>query len=216
MPGMLVICDFDGTVTQFDTLNHLATRFAPEVFARVEGRLVSGELSLREVLAAELGGMVVGHDEVVRAAVEEVPLRAGFAEFVAGVREAGHRLVLVSAGFRQLIEPMLANAGLDADVELVANDVEFTDRGGVVTFRDSPTCGVCGEQCKRAEVDLMRRPGETVAYIGDGFSDRCGATAADIVFARAGLASYLDGRGVAYTWFDDFVEVGTALEQRCE
>jgi 2-hydroxy-3-keto-5-methylthiopentenyl-1-phosphate phosphatase len=50
-----------------------------------------------------------------------------------------------------------------------------------------------------------------VVYVGDGYSDRCAAQAADRVFARRALARYLDERGVAYEPFEDFHEVDRAL-----
>ena len=48
-------------------------------------------------------------------------------------------------------------------------------------------------------------------YAGDGFSDRCVALAASRVFARDGLATYLDDRGVAFEPFEDFHDVLRAL-----
>jgi 2-hydroxy-3-keto-5-methylthiopentenyl-1-phosphate phosphatase len=49
-------------------------------------------------------------------------------------------------------------------------------------------------------------------YVGDGFSDRCGAEASDLVFARRGLAAYLGERGVPFEPFDDFFQVVRRLE----
>ena len=48
-------------------------------------------------------------------------------------------------------------------------------------------------------------------YVGDGYSDRCAALAAERVFARRGLARDLEAEGVAYEPFDDFVSVRAAL-----
>jgi 2-hydroxy-3-keto-5-methylthiopentenyl-1-phosphate phosphatase len=50
-----------------------------------------------------------------------------------------------------------------------------------------------------------------VAYIGDGYSDRCAAIAADRRFARRFLAQDLDELGLPYTPFDDFHTVREAL-----
>ena len=50
-----------------------------------------------------------------------------------------------------------------------------------------------------------------VVYVGDGYSDRCAAQAADRIFARDGLARYLDEQGVAYELFDDLHDVARAL-----
>jgi 2-hydroxy-3-keto-5-methylthiopentenyl-1-phosphate phosphatase len=48
-------------------------------------------------------------------------------------------------------------------------------------------------------------------YVGDGYSDRCAAELADLVFARRGLARYLDERGLAYEPFDDFHQIAERL-----
>jgi 2-hydroxy-3-keto-5-methylthiopentenyl-1-phosphate phosphatase len=53
--------------------------------------------------------------------------------------------------------------------------------------------------------------GGPFAYVGDGYSDRCVALAADRVFARDGLADYLEERGVVYERFDTLREVAAAL-----
>jgi len=45
----------------------------------------------------------------------------------------------------------------------------------------------------------------------DGYSDRCAALAAERIFARDGLARYLEGRGVAYEPFTDFHGIAVAL-----
>jgi 2-hydroxy-3-keto-5-methylthiopentenyl-1-phosphate phosphatase len=50
-------------------------------------------------------------------------------------------------------------------------------------------------------------------FVGDGYSDRCAALAADRVFARDGLAHYLDDRGVAYEPFADFHDLLEALSR---
>ncbi len=49
------------------------------------------------------------------------------------------------------------------------------------------------------------------AFVGDGVSDRCIALAANRVFARAGLATWLDRQGVPYEPFEDFFDVAAAL-----
>ena len=73
--------------------------------------------------------------------------------------------------------------------------------------RELPVCSVCGQPCKRSSFP----PDGEVVYVGDGYSDRCGALAADRVFARRGLATYLDEQGVAYEPFDDLHTVAAAL-----
>ena len=114
---------------------------------------------------------------------------------------------MISAGFRELIAPVLAREGVRLDV--LANTVDARPDGWRVRFRDEASCATCGEPCKRGGL-----AGEPYVYVGDGYSDRCAALAAERVFARDGLAGYLDEQGVAYEPFDDLNDVVEALERQ--
>lgn len=212
---MLIICDFDGTVTARDTNSTLARRFAPEAFASLEGRLATRELTLREVLASEFANVTVGLDALLEEALQ-IPFRAGFAEFLDAADQFGATVVLLSSGFREFIVPMLAREGLADRVDLLANSISFNGSGGQVAWRELPTCELCGEPCKRHDVAQLRArhatDGRTVAFVGDGFSDRCGAESADVVLARDSLARYLDERGLGYQHWEDFDDVMRLLE----
>ncbi|MCW2950636.1 MAG: mtnX [Thermoleophilia bacterium] len=214
---MLIICDFDGTVSARDTNSHLSRRFAPDVSKSLEGRLAARELSVREVLQAEFEHITATLDEVVSVACT-IPLRDGFVEFLDAADDGGHDVVLLSSGFRQIIEPMLERGGAARRVPLIANDIEFTGAGANITWRELPACDVCGEACKRYEVEGMRREvgaggrrPDVVVFVGDGFSDRCGADVADRIFARDSLARWLDDHSVAWEAWDDFFDVSRAL-----
>ena len=205
----LVVVDFDGTITVEDTLVAIVQAHAPEVFEEVEDALMAGRISLRECIRREFEAVAGNHDEIVGEAVARTRVRAGFAPFVSAARAAGHRLVVVSSGFESIIRPVLAREGVEG-LDVVAHEVHFTDAGGVVEFRHGEDCDVCGEQCKRSVVTSMN-DGADVVYIGDGYSDHCAAMAADRVFARRGLARYLDGAGAAYEPFEDFTDVRAAM-----
>jgi 2-hydroxy-3-keto-5-methylthiopentenyl-1-phosphate phosphatase len=213
--SMLIICDFDGTVTARDTNSTLARRFAPDAYADLEGRLASRELTLRQVLSAEFEHVSAPLDHVVDEALK-IPFRDGFAQFLDAADASGARVVLLSSGFHELIEPMLAREGLGGRVPLLANRISFDGRGGRVTWRELPTCELCAEPCKRHDVARLRHQhagsgNDPVVFVGDGFSDRCGAESADRVLARDSLASYLDERGHPFEPWDDFDDVARML-----
>jgi 2-hydroxy-3-keto-5-methylthiopentenyl-1-phosphate phosphatase len=92
------------------------------------------------------------------------------------------------------------------ELDVRANRIDPQPGGWRVVWRDSSTCEVCGDACKRGGLP----PGEVV-FVGDGYSDRCAALAAARVFARDGLAEYLAEQGVAFEPFDDLRDVATAL-----
>ncbi len=205
----LIVVDFDGTITERDTLDEMCRIYAPEAWAAAENDLQRRTMTLREVIAAEFAPIVGDHDTIVSETVDRARVRAGFAGFVRAAEAAGDRVVVVSSGFESIIRPILEREGLGR-LEVFAHDVRFTPEGGVVDFRHGEPCPVCGEECKRSVVDAMRN-GREVVYVGDGYSDRCGAQAADVRFARGTLASYLDREGVRYISFDDFTTVRDAL-----
>ena len=132
--------------------------------------------------------------------VEHVEVRSGLHEVAALAP------LVISAGFHELIEPVLAREGVE--LEVLANRVEARPDGWVVRFRDETACATCGEPCKRGSL-----AGEPYVYVGDGYSDRCAALAADRVFARDALAGHLDGLGVAYEPFDDLRDVAAAVRR---
>jgi len=191
----LLVLDWDGTVTEVDTLHLVLEEFGDrEIYARVEGAL-GRTMTLNEVIAAEFATVTAPLGEVVAWLLEKARIRPGFAELV-----RTHRPLIVSSGFHETIEPLLAREGVLEAVELRANRLDPQADGWRVLFRTEHECGTCGEPCKRE--DLPK--GGEVVFAGDGYSDRCAALAADRVFARDGLASWLKSRSVPFEPLTDF------------
>jgi 2-hydroxy-3-keto-5-methylthiopentenyl-1-phosphate phosphatase len=208
----LIVVDFDGTITERDTQDGLLERYAPEAYVEAERGLAEGRLTLRECMEQEFAPVRGHHDAIVAETVEAARVRDGFREFVEAMEAAGNRLVVVSGGFESVIRPVLERAGA-AHLPVIAHEFRITPEGTTLDFRADADCDVCGEECKRGVVASMR-DGLPVAYIGDGYSDRCAAIAADRRFARRFLAKDLDELGLEYTQFDDFHTVREALLAR--
>jgi 2-hydroxy-3-keto-5-methylthiopentenyl-1-phosphate phosphatase len=198
---MTLILDWDGTVTVDDTLIVALREFGNwQVYLEASAALRRGEITLHEEIRRDAESITAPIDEVAGWLRENLELRPGFH----GLAEA-YRPLIVSSNFRQLIEPILEREGVELEVR--ANDVTWSPAGWRATFRNGDVCGTCGEPCKRADLPA---DGEVV-YVGDGYSDRCAAQAADRIFARDSLARYLDEQGVAYEPFDDLDDVARAL-----
>jgi 2-hydroxy-3-keto-5-methylthiopentenyl-1-phosphate phosphatase len=190
--------DWDGTVTVGDSLVQVIHEFGdPALLAELEPR-VGVDLTLHEEIALEFRAVTAPLAEVVDWVVEHVEVRPGLREL------AELRPVVVSAGFAELIEPVLGREGIE--LEVLANRVEASPHGWRVHFRDEAACATCGEPCKRGGL-----AGEPYVYVGDGYSDRCAALAAEGVFARDSLAAYLGEKGVPFEPFDDLLGVASLL-----
>lgn len=202
---MRLVLDWDGTVTETDSLWMALDAFGdPEVFARVEGALTRGELSFRDVMELEFASVTAPVDEVAAFLVREVRIRPGFAELARGFDP-----LLLSSGFHELIEPVLAREGVALEVR--ANRLDPRPDGWRIRWRDPEPCPVCGDLCKRRSL-----PEAPLAYAGDGYSDRCAALLAERVFARDGLARWLAEEGRAFEPLEDFYELAAALRRTGE
>jgi 2-hydroxy-3-keto-5-methylthiopentenyl-1-phosphate phosphatase len=199
-PELQLVLDWDGTVTERDTQWMLLEEFGDrEVFARVEEELQSGRMTHREVMEVEYATVRVPVEAAAAWLVENARIRAGFHEVV----ERFDPLIL-SSGLHELIEPLLAREGVHARVR--ANRLDPRPDGWRLIWTSDSECAVCGQPCKRGSL-----PEGDVVYVGDGFSDRCAARAAARVFARDGLAHYLEREGVPYEPFIDFHALAAAL-----
>jgi 2-hydroxy-3-keto-5-methylthiopentenyl-1-phosphate phosphatase len=199
LPRPTLVVDWDGTVTERDILERVVLEFGdPKVYARTEAEL-GRTLTHDDVLAIEVGTVRAPLHRVVDFVVREARLRPGFRELA-----KRRRPLVVSAGFRELIEPVLTREGIEVDLR--ANRVDARPDGWRVRFRETARCESCGEACKR-----LALPAGEVVFVGDGYSDRCAALAADRVFATDSLARYLDSVDAAYEPFEDFHDVARAL-----
>jgi 2-hydroxy-3-keto-5-methylthiopentenyl-1-phosphate phosphatase len=200
---MRLVLDWDGTVTERDTLDLVLEEFGDkEIYERVEAELEAGRMTLNEVIAAEFATVTAPLDQVVWHVVEQARVRPGFTELA-----RTHRPLIVSSGFHELIEPVLGREGLLDAVELRANSIEARPDGWRAYFRVTGCCEACGEPCKRGDLPT----GVEVVYAGDGHSDHCVSLAADRVFATDGLARWLDEQGVPYRPLTDFHALAAEL-----
>jgi 2-hydroxy-3-keto-5-methylthiopentenyl-1-phosphate phosphatase len=209
---LLIACDFDGTITQRDTLHVVVERYGEaDLWATFEVPLREGRMTVEEAMEAEFAAVRATPDEVRDTVRTHAPVRDGFAQLVTWCEARGHRFVVMSNGFRSVIAPVLADAGLD-HLPIVANDATFRIEGTTIHWSDrGERCGVCQRPCKRQPLRELHR-GEEVVFIGDGISDRCVSAVADVVFARDFLAEHCSSVGTAFHAFSDFHDVRRHLE----
>ena len=175
-PPLKLVLDWDGTITVRDTLWMLMERFGDQSRLRPHrGRARRRRSRFRDVMEVQMATITAPLDEAVAFLVAEARVRDGFAALAERYRPA-----VLSSGFHETIEPILAREG----VERRAASRTASTRGptaGACSGATTTPCPVCGDLCKRRALPA----GRPLVYVGDGYSDRCAALAADRVFARA-------------------------------
>jgi HAD superfamily phosphoserine phosphatase-like hydrolase len=212
---LLVVMDFDGTITLDDCMDVVMAAHVPswpEFEAAVQrGRLTQVAAFERATRLLRASRTVVLADFVVAA-----ELRPGFREFLTGLLDGRARAVVISAGFRAGIEAVWRREGLPT-IPVCAASLDAGEAGGLEMVLDERfgDCPVCGPgHCKAAVVSALRRRGDVVVAFGDGVRDLCMARAADHVFARAALARLCEREGVPWTPLERFDDAAEALRAR--
>ena len=165
----LIVMDFDSTLIQGEVIELLASRAGCEAkVAEITAAAMRGELdfeaSLRERVAL-LAGLSAGVVDEVRRSVE---LASGARTFVRTLKRLDYKFAIVSGGFTQVTEALMADLGIDY---AAANTLEIVD--GKLTGRlTGPLIDRAAKAAalRRFAADARVPISQTVA-IGDGAND---------------------------------------------
>ena len=171
-PPKLLIFDCDSTLSAIEGMDELARRRGPEIFAQVEAMTTAameGKISVESVFGRRLAVIRPRRADV--AAVGELYVErvepAARATIVT-LKAAGWTPIILSGGFRQVIEPLAAHLGI-ARVEAV--DLYFDAAGDYTGFDEKfPSTRSGGKPVCIAALQRELAPVRTV-MVGDGVSD---------------------------------------------
>jgi 2,3-diketo-5-methylthio-1-phosphopentane phosphatase len=206
------LCDFDGTVARADVGNQFFTRFIRDEAAHraLLEHWFAEDMGGREILAGECALAEVDEAEALDFADRWNAIDPHFAAFVAAARARGSDAAIASDGLLLYIRRILDSHGLE-DVGASANGLVFDGRHITPVF-GSPRgegCGLCGS-CKGAVLARRAKGYARTVFIGDGLSDRCGARAADVVYAKGDLTAWCARAGIAALPYATFADIAAA------
>ena len=208
-----IFSDFDGTITDHDTLVLLATELGggPQMVEAIGRLLDEGKLTLRDAIAAEMRSIRAPFAEAVELLHDEVRIDPGFAPFARWCAAQAIPLTILSAGFHQTIKLFLTQDEFPG-LEILANQIKPNEQvGWQCDFRDPQSDD--GHDKAKA-IRAARKQGRRIVFIGDGYSDRAAAEVADEVFAKHTLALYCRERGIPHREFAGFDEILNQLQER--
>ncbi|MFN8361474.1 MAG: MtnX-like HAD-IB family phosphatase [Candidatus Kapaibacterium sp.] len=204
--SVAVFCDFDGTITRRDVGDAMFQQFG--IFEPYHRELLAGNMTVAEYYRT---ATCAGGEDFTPEAVEQFALGmemdAYFPVFYRYCREQGIPLMILSDGFQEYIQPILrVNGIVDADVR--ANYLNFQINSAEPIFpAASENCRCFCASCKRNSM-LSSAPTDAIyVYIGDGRSDTCAASHADIIFAKGSLAAFCNERRIPHYTFHTFFDV---------
>ncbi len=205
MKKIVVISDFDGTITTKDSLVEILDRFATPEWHKVARLVKNGSMGTRVGLKKEMGLCSVTKKEYISFILKNITIDRTFKKFLYFCEKNKIKFLIVSGGFTLNIRTLLKKYAIKA--QYYGNSITF--RGNAVKVRfpyKDKDCSTCSH-CKAPYVTLYNKRKYFTVYVGDSVTDRCPAKVADLVFAKHDLAEYCGENKINYVPYETFGDI---------
>ena len=180
---LVLLCDFDGTITMVDTAELILSKFAEGEWRTFDRQFENGELTLEDCLNKEFSLVRVSKQNIIDE-LKNIEFRPGFEQLVRYCRENHIPFVIVSAGLDFVVEHFLKLNRWKQLVATFMGKTEITPNGIKFTFPER--YDKTSANFKQDFVRQWKSRGKKVIFIGDGSGDYDAAREADIAFAIKG------------------------------
>ena len=168
----LIIFDCDSTLSAIEGIDELAREKGAEIFSEVEAltnAAMNGEVPLDEVFARRLE--IIQPDLATCQKIEQLyidTVEPSAVETLSALKELGYTPMILSGGFKRLIEPLADFLGIE---RIEAVPLHLDENGNYVKFDNSyPTTYNGGKPEIIAKLKEEFSP-ERIIMVGDGVSD---------------------------------------------
>lgn len=199
-----VFCDFDGTITNRDSIVLLTEHFGggPRLRSNVLKLIQSGRITVFEAIQRELKTVRVDWETARSFLDAEIVVDPTFADFVKWCGQHRIPLQVVSSGLRPVVDHFL-------------RDFNLTSFAHPVVIKPTGWEYLHDKQVRKERLLQACRqdsgPQTKIVYIGDGTSDVCVLPWIDLLFATGYLAQYCRERQIEFVFFESFEQVRQEL-----
>jgi len=206
-----IVVDFDGTICPQDVTEEILEAYAPRQWWDIDVEFQRGLIGARECLVRQTDLVKANREDMLRFALSRFAVEPSFGPFVAWAGNRGIPVAVASDGMGFYVEPMLEASGIQG-VAVLVNEASPAPEGLRLTFPYAhPVCVGCGT-CKMQAVLRYRDGQGSVAFVGEGHTDRYGALFSDVVFAKKHLVDICRADRVPYLPWETFDDVSSGLE----
>jgi len=201
-----IYCDFDGTITKRDSVNEFFELYAPN-WLNSEKLWIEGKISSRENAIIQVGLLKNISQKQLDDYINSIEIDDYFLEFVEFVKSNNIKLTILSDGFDLFIQKVLERYNLD--IPYYANKLIYKDGKFSIEFPYyNENCDKKAGMCKCQKVKE-----KSFCYIGDGTSDLCIASKADVLFASKNLHIYCKENNIKHSHFISFHSIIESLDK---
>ncbi|WP_226668454.1 2-hydroxy-3-keto-5-methylthiopentenyl-1-phosphate phosphatase [Metabacillus litoralis] len=214
MKNKVIICDFDGTITETDNIIAIMKKFAPPEWDSLKNGVLSQEISIREGVGKMFQLLPsFKKNDIIDYILEHAEIRTGFKDFVQYTKDKNIPLFIVSGGIDFFVYPLLKDL-IDED-KIYCNRANFTNEQIEIEWPYS--CDDhCDNECGCCKPSLIRKltdKEQSKIVIGDSITDLQAAKLGDFVIARDLLLEKSKELNLPHKPFTTFYDVIDILEQ---
>ncbi len=209
----LILCDFDGTISLKDVSHKMLDTFTNGNWKGIDQEFISGKIGSQEAYQRVAKLLQGSQKEFLDYARGYTGLDPYFQDFYHFCKKNEIAVKIVSDGFDFYISTLLDKYNL-GEIEFFSNHLVFNPDGSFeMKFPYyNPDCCRSGT-CKGTVVSKFRQSYEHIGFVGNGISDRCGASRADTIFAKGVLYQYCQTKGLDCFQWESFLDVINILKQ---
>ena len=207
----MLLCDFDQTVVNLDTGILILSKFADGDWRTLDEEYSTGRMPVQEVIRRQFTMVRATRKAMLDLVERSTSIRPGFVELVKACDQKGFPVVVVSYGLDFCINHVLAAAGLEKQVKVIAPKSRITPNGIHFSFpalRHGDSANMKDDLVRQYRTTRYR-----TFYVGDGISDFPAAELADVRFAIRGspLADQCLRAGLQFSPVTSFKPVSRAM-----
>ena len=207
MKKIIIVSDFDGTITEKDGLYTFIKEYARAGWENIEQDWADGKISSKECLIEEFKLVPDLSEELVASFIRTIGIDESFKDFYNRLSENNIDFCIVSDGIDYFINKILKQHGID-DAKIISNHGVFRGEFFEITCpNDYSGCKNNAGTCKCKIISDLKKDYEKVIYIGDGTSDFCVADKADVLYAKSKLLNYCEDRGIKCVPYNSFRDI---------
>ena len=216
--SLKIFADFDGTITVNDVGDALFERFGGVGCREIIQLYQEGQISAAECFRRESAACGIVDVAAMNAFLDHQPIDPTFREFVRFCAAEQIALTIFSDGMDYYIWHILSREGL-GHLPLFSNRLNLLPCSDALHVRfdpefphESDSCDRCAS-CKRAVMVSNTSDDDVVIMIGEGFSDRCPAPYADIIFAKDNLLTWCREQELLHYEYRSFGDIARRLHE---
>jgi 2-hydroxy-3-keto-5-methylthiopentenyl-1-phosphate phosphatase len=210
----IVICDFDGTISVKDVNVEIFRAFGDDRNRILEEKYRNSEMGLRESLFTQYENIAIDQAVFERYVKENMELDINFFAFCDYADCNNIKIAIVSGGFINYIMILFDKYNRPLSIPIYSNKLGIVGDILLPQYGEVPECskyyGPCGI-CKYKLI-MQYKKDYRVIYVGDGYTDRCAAENADIVFAKDNLSKFCRENNIDYISYDTFSDIKEKLK----